>query len=560
MPDNNALHIAAEAGDLVKVQSQIRNFDINAKGEENETALIKAAFKGHTEVVKLLLTSNANVNITCGEYGGTALTYACSQNGGHTEVVLALLRSPSINVNYALNGGHTALQSAVIWGHIDIALALITTTGINVNYVDDIGFSAFSWNGETNDTDKRGMTALQYACLYGHTTIALALLAKPGININHVCQAKQTAVWCASYPYDEHKGHLEIVKALVAAGADVSIADTDGKKPIDVAESEVSSRDFLPHRPFDQFNHLIFVFILFYFLLRLFVNLSQAIKDVLRNAPTIRAEALRMQQVEALVQAATSNFTALTSDQVGDLVKGLGDDYKEFKPICIRKGLTGALVAQAIDDNELFDYLKEVGVTSKLQQKAIEMKFRTFYQPLKSSNTNTGAITSSGSVSVNSIGGGGGGSGTSSSGSSGDGGGSSNNSSGGGNGMLATTKDVDIVVDNFLVVEEAFNDDNSVVCLSAAKMEELQLFRGDTVILKGKNTQHSTICILLNDEHTVDSNIRMNKVRLVLSTVLSCTYLIANQIPHSFPLLYTCKGCKKESSCSIGGHCYHYTS
>ena len=34
---------------------------------------------------------------------------------------------------------------------------------------------------------------------------------------------------------------------------------------------------------------------------------------------------------------------------------------------------------------------------------------------------------------------------------------------------------------NRLIVEDAVNDDNSVVALSLAKMDELQLFRGDTV-------------------------------------------------------------------------------
>ena len=34
------------------------------------------------------------------------------------------------------------------------------------------------------------------------------------------------------------------------------------------------------------------------------------------------------------------------------------------------------------------------------------------------------------------------------------------------------------------MVEEAINDDNSVVALSQKKMDELQLFRGDTVLLK----------------------------------------------------------------------------
>ncbi|KAK1643990.1 hypothetical protein QYE76_061795 [Lolium multiflorum] len=37
---------------------------------------------------------------------------------------------------------------------------------------------------------------------------------------------------------------------------------------------------------------------------------------------------------------------------------------------------------------------------------------------------------------------------------------------------------------NHLVVEEATNDDNSVVALHPGTMERLQLFRGDTVLLK----------------------------------------------------------------------------
>jgi len=64
---------------------------------------------------------------------------------------------------------------------------------------------------------------------------------------------------------------------------------------------------------------------------------------------------------------------------------------------------------------------------------------------------------------------------------------------------------------NRLVVDDALNDDNSVVCLSSAKMEELQLFRGDTVLLKGKKGK-DTVCIVLSNDDTEDANIRMNKV------------------------------------------------
>lgn len=64
---------------------------------------------------------------------------------------------------------------------------------------------------------------------------------------------------------------------------------------------------------------------------------------------------------------------------------------------------------------------------------------------------------------------------------------------------------------NRLNVDESTNDDNSVVMLSPEKMEELNLFHGDTVLLKGKKSR-STVCIVLSDDNTDNSNIRMNKV------------------------------------------------
>jgi transitional endoplasmic reticulum ATPase len=63
---------------------------------------------------------------------------------------------------------------------------------------------------------------------------------------------------------------------------------------------------------------------------------------------------------------------------------------------------------------------------------------------------------------------------------------------------------------NRLVIEEAVNDDNSVVALSPAKMDELSLFRGDNVLLKGKKRK-DTVCIVLSDPDLEDSKIRMNK-------------------------------------------------
>lgn len=64
---------------------------------------------------------------------------------------------------------------------------------------------------------------------------------------------------------------------------------------------------------------------------------------------------------------------------------------------------------------------------------------------------------------------------------------------------------------NRLVVDESHGEgDNSCIMLSLAKMEELNLFRGDTVLIKGKK-KHDTVTIAIADEETDDGKIRMNK-------------------------------------------------
>lgn len=83
---------------------------------------------------------------------------------------------------------------------------------------------------------------------------------------------------------------------------------------------------------------------------------------------------------------------------------------------------------------------------------------------------------------------------------------------------------------NRLIVDDATTDDNSVVSISQDKMDELQLFRGDTVLLKGKRRKE-TVCIVLSDENVPNEKIRMNRVvrqnlRLRLGDIVSV---------HAFP-------------------------
>ncbi|KAF8007702.1 hypothetical protein BT93_K1640 [Corymbia citriodora subsp. variegata] len=64
---------------------------------------------------------------------------------------------------------------------------------------------------------------------------------------------------------------------------------------------------------------------------------------------------------------------------------------------------------------------------------------------------------------------------------------------------------------NRLVVDEAINDDNSVVSLHPGRMGKLQFFRGDTILVKGKK-RRDTVCIALADDTCEEPKIRMNEV------------------------------------------------
>ncbi|XP_058082886.1 cell division control protein 48 homolog D-like [Magnolia sinica] len=64
---------------------------------------------------------------------------------------------------------------------------------------------------------------------------------------------------------------------------------------------------------------------------------------------------------------------------------------------------------------------------------------------------------------------------------------------------------------NRLVVDEATNDDNSIISLHPDTMDKLQLLRGDTILIKG-GKKRNTICIALADDKCGEPKILMSKV------------------------------------------------
>ncbi|KAG7486480.1 transitional endoplasmic reticulum ATPase-like [Solea senegalensis] len=87
------------------------------------------------------------------------------------------------------------------------------------------------------------------------------------------------------------------------------------------------------------------------------------------------------------------------------------------------------------------------------------------------------------------------------------------------------------------------------VCFCQNKMEELQLFRGDTVVLRGRK-QRQTVCIVLTDDTCADERIRMNRVtrsnlRVRLGDVISihaCPDIKYGKKIHVLPIDDTIEG------------------
>ena len=67
---------------------------------------------------------------------------------------------------------------------------------------------------------------------------------------------------------------------------------------------------------------------------------------------------------------------------------------------------------------------------------------------------------------------------------------------------------------NRLIVEDILKKnecENSAVYLNSKKVEELNLFRGDTILIKGKKRK-DTVSIIMTDDSCEDKKIRLNEV------------------------------------------------
>lgn len=235
---------AAEEGhtEIVKLligDAQGINERYNIPGD---TALMKAAFSGHVDTVRYLLSRGADVNIRSG-WGETALVHA--SDGGSTEVVRLLL-AHGAEIEAAGNHGKSALMHAAQWDHAKV-VALLLAKGAKIGNAaywcagnENILRMVAEKGGDINARGHGGRTPLMRAAGMGRTD-AVRFLLERGADIHARDERQRTCLmfpaWWEENKYgDEDDGwYLDILpsapesaRAMLDYRADVNARDADG--------------------------------------------------------------------------------------------------------------------------------------------------------------------------------------------------------------------------------------------------------------------------------------------------------------------------------------------
>ncbi|XP_024080647.1 ankyrin repeat domain-containing protein 17-like isoform X3 [Cimex lectularius] len=172
------------------------------------TPLMEAASSGYVDIVRLLIHHGADVNAQSSS-GNTPLMYACA--GGHLDAVRVLLDAGA-NVEDHNENGHTPLMEAASAGHVQVAEILLERgAGINTH---------------SNEFKE---SALTLACYKGHLDMVRFLL-EAGADQEHKTDEMHTALMEASMD-----GHVEVARLLLDSGAQVNMPTDSFESPLTLA-------------------------------------------------------------------------------------------------------------------------------------------------------------------------------------------------------------------------------------------------------------------------------------------------------------------------------------
>ncbi|TNM84588.1 hypothetical protein fugu_008766 [Takifugu bimaculatus] len=207
---STALHVATEQHlkPLVELLLGRRSTNVNAKDEDQYTALHWAAQNGDEAITRLLLDRGAAINETDGR-GRTPAHIAC-QHG--QENVIRVLLSRGADVQVKGKDNWTALHFAAWQGHLGIVKLLVKQAGADVD-------------GQTTD----GRTPLHLASQRGHYRVA-RILIELGANVHVTSAGLNTPLHMAA-----DTGHTSTSRLLIKHQADVHAQNTLGLTPLHLA-------------------------------------------------------------------------------------------------------------------------------------------------------------------------------------------------------------------------------------------------------------------------------------------------------------------------------------
>jgi ankyrin repeat protein len=180
---------------------------VNARKENGDSALLTAIYYNHKDIVELLITSGAMVNI----WQAAAL--------GDQARIEKYLHADTALLDAFSHDGFTPLQLAAFFGHVSLVEFLLNQ-GADPNVIS------------RNETFARGVPILQSAVASGKIESARALIAR-GANVNIRNAQGMTPLHLAAF-----EGNEAMVRLLLDEGADIVARMDDGTTPREMAKQK----------------------------------------------------------------------------------------------------------------------------------------------------------------------------------------------------------------------------------------------------------------------------------------------------------------------------------